>query len=47
VEHWPILLLAEKIHVPEPLALGIWHVLTGHATAEGFIDAFVRDFISA
>ncbi|NTU79032.1 MAG: NAD(P)H-dependent glycerol-3-phosphate dehydrogenase [Chloroflexales bacterium] len=42
-----VLLLAEKIHVPAPLALGIWHVLSGHATAEGFIDAFVRDFISA
>ncbi|MBX0327195.1 NAD(P)H-dependent glycerol-3-phosphate dehydrogenase [Oscillochloris sp. ZM17-4] len=41
-----VLLLAEKIHVPAPLALGIWHVLTGHATAESFIDAFVRDFIS-
>jgi glycerol-3-phosphate dehydrogenase (NAD(P)+) len=39
------LLLAEKIHVPVPLALGIWQVLTGQATAEGFIAAFVRDFI--
>lgn len=42
-----VLLLAEKVRVPVPLALGIWRVLTGQATAEGFIDAFVRDFISA
>jgi glycerol-3-phosphate dehydrogenase (NAD(P)+) len=41
-----VLLLAEKIHVPVPLALGIWHVLTGRTTAARFIEAFVRDFIS-
>lgn len=41
-----VLLLAEKIHVPVPLALGIWQVLNGNITAERFIDAFVRDFIT-
>jgi glycerol-3-phosphate dehydrogenase (NAD(P)+) len=40
-----ILLLAEKVHVPVPLALGLWNVINGKYTVESFMDAFVRDFI--
>ncbi len=40
-----VLLLAEKIHLPVPLALGLWNVIQGKYSAEAFMDAFVCDFI--
>jgi glycerol-3-phosphate dehydrogenase (NAD(P)+) len=39
-----MLMLAEKVHTPVPLALGIWNVISGRYPADAFIDAFVRDF---
>jgi glycerol-3-phosphate dehydrogenase (NAD(P)+) len=40
-----ILLLAEKWHVPAPLANGLWDVLHGRSSATHFIDAFIKDFV--
>ncbi len=40
-----VLLLAEKVHLPVPLALGLWNVIRGQYSAEAFMDAFVCDFI--
>jgi glycerol-3-phosphate dehydrogenase (NAD(P)+) len=40
-----ILLIAEKFHVPAPLAKGLWDVINGRASAERFISSFIRDFV--
>lgn len=40
-----ILLIAEKWHVPAPLAEGLWDVTTGRSSAEHFIYAFIKDFV--
>lgn len=40
-----ILLLAEKLHVPAPLAKGLWEVINGRVGAERFIYAFIKDFV--
>jgi glycerol-3-phosphate dehydrogenase (NAD(P)+) len=40
-----ILLIAEKLHVPAPLAKGLWDVIGGRASAERFITSFIRDFV--
>jgi glycerol-3-phosphate dehydrogenase (NAD(P)+) len=37
--------IAEKLHVPLPLARGLWDVIHGRVEAETFIFAFVRDFV--
>lgn len=37
--------IAEKLHVPIPLARGLWDVIHGRIEAETFIFAFVRDFV--
>ena len=40
-----ILLIAEKMHVPAPLAKGLWDVINARYSAERFIAAFIRDFV--
>jgi glycerol-3-phosphate dehydrogenase (NAD(P)+) len=40
-----ILLIAEKLHVPAPLAKGLWDVINGRINAERFISSFIRDFV--
>lgn len=40
-----ILNLAEKLHVPAPLAKGLWDVIHGRATADTFITSFIHDFV--
>jgi glycerol-3-phosphate dehydrogenase (NAD(P)+) len=40
-----ILTTAEKMHVPAPLAKGLWDVINGRYSAERFIYAFIRDFV--
>jgi glycerol-3-phosphate dehydrogenase (NAD(P)+) len=40
-----ILLIAEKMHVPAPLAKGLWDVINSRASAERFISSFIRDFV--
>ncbi len=40
-----ILFVAEKLHVPAPLAKALWDVIGGRTTAQHFIDAFIKDFV--
>ena len=40
-----ILMIAEKLHVPAPLAKGLWDVINGRYSAERFIYAFIKDFV--
>jgi glycerol-3-phosphate dehydrogenase (NAD(P)+) len=40
-----ILMIAEKLHVPAPLAKGLWDVINGRYSAERFTYAFIRDFV--
>src|SRR5205823_6846394 len=40
-----ILSIAEKMHVPAPLAKGLWDVINGRYSAERFIYAFIKDFV--
>jgi glycerol-3-phosphate dehydrogenase (NAD(P)+) len=40
-----ILTIAEKMHVPAPLAKGLWDVIDGRHSAERFIYAFIKDFV--
>jgi len=40
-----ILTVAEKLHVPAPLAKGLWDVISGRYSAERFIYAFIKDFV--
>jgi glycerol-3-phosphate dehydrogenase (NAD(P)+) len=40
-----ILLIAEKMHVPAPLAKGLWDVINARYSAERFIASFIRDFV--
>ncbi|HEX9371409.1 MAG TPA: NAD(P)H-dependent glycerol-3-phosphate dehydrogenase [Roseiflexaceae bacterium] len=40
-----ILMIAEKFHVPAPLAKGLWDVINGRYGAERFIYAFIHDFV--
>jgi hypothetical protein len=40
-----ILLIAEKLHVPAPLAKGLWDVINARYSAERFISSFIRDFV--
>jgi len=40
-----ILLIAEKMHVPAPLAKGLWDVINERYSAERFISSFIRDFV--
>lgn len=40
-----ILMVAEKLHVPAPLAKGLWDVIRGRRSAERFIYSFIRDFV--
>jgi len=40
-----ILLIAEKLHVPAPLAKGLWDVINARYSAERFIASFIRDFV--
>jgi glycerol-3-phosphate dehydrogenase (NAD(P)+) len=40
-----ILLIAEKMHVPAPLAKGLWDVINERYSAERFIASFIRDFV--
>jgi glycerol-3-phosphate dehydrogenase (NAD(P)+) len=40
-----ILTTAEKMHVPAPLAKGLWDVINGRYSAERFIYAFIKDFV--
>jgi glycerol-3-phosphate dehydrogenase (NAD(P)+) len=40
-----ILTTAEKMHVPAPLAKGLWDVIKGRYSAERFIYAFIKDFV--
>lgn len=37
--------IAEKLHVPLPLARGLWDVIQGRVEAETFIFAFIKDFV--
>jgi glycerol-3-phosphate dehydrogenase (NAD(P)+) len=37
--------IAEKLHIPLPLARGLWDVIHGRFEAEAFIFAFIRDFV--
>jgi glycerol-3-phosphate dehydrogenase (NAD(P)+) len=41
-----ILLMAEKLHVPAPLAKSLWDVIRGRFNAEQFIYAFIKDFVA-
>jgi glycerol-3-phosphate dehydrogenase (NAD(P)+) len=41
-----ILFVAEKLHVPAPLAKALWDVIGGRTTAQHFIDAFIKDFVA-
>ena len=40
-----ILTIAEKMHVPAPLAKALWDVINGRYSAERFIYAFIKDFV--
>ena len=40
-----ILTIAEKLHVPAPLAKGLWDVINGSYSAERFTYAFIKDFV--
>jgi glycerol-3-phosphate dehydrogenase (NAD(P)+) len=40
-----ILAIAEKMHVPAPLAKGLWDVICGRSDAEQFIQAVIKDFV--
>lgn len=40
-----ILMIAEKMHVPAPLAKGLWDVINARYSAERFITSFIRDFV--
>jgi glycerol-3-phosphate dehydrogenase (NAD(P)+) len=40
-----ILLIAEKMHVPAPLAKGLWDAINARYSAERFIASFIRDFV--
>jgi len=40
-----ILYLAEKLHVPMPLAKNLWDVINGRFEVEKFISLFIKDFI--
>lgn len=40
-----ILYLAEKLHVPMPLAKGLWDVINGRYEAQKFIYSFIKDFV--
>lgn len=40
-----ILLIAEKMHVPAPLAKGLWDVMNERYSADRFISSFIRDFV--
>jgi len=37
--------VAEKLHIPLPLAKGLWEVLHGAVSTETFISSFARDFV--
>lgn len=40
-----MLYIAEKMHVPMPLAKGLWDVIHGRYSAAKFIQLFIRDFV--
>jgi glycerol-3-phosphate dehydrogenase (NAD(P)+) len=41
-----VLSLAEKLHVPAPLAKGLWDVIHGRYDTDGFIYSFSKDFVN-
>jgi glycerol-3-phosphate dehydrogenase (NAD(P)+) len=40
-----VLYIAEKLHIPIPLAKGLWDVINGRDQAEHFIYSFIKDFV--
>lgn len=40
-----ILLIAEKLPVPAPLAKALWDVINGRTTTHRFLDSFIKDFV--